>query len=293
MRIATFSIVAGTAACNAACPYCISKMTGIKEIGVEEPKINWRNFKKACRLAQIHDVSTVLITGKGEPTLYPDQLVRFLTEMEPFEFPIIELQTNGLVFGTDYRRYKHYLKEWYLKGLTTIAISVVHYDPQKNKEIYTPNKEYPDLEKIINRLHKDGYSVRLSVTMVRGFIDTPEKTAKLCQRGKEWGVEQITVRPVRTVSEEERAENPDVYRWTKKHSLGEKDIRKIHEYLEANAHKLMTLAHGAIVYDLDGQNICLSDALTIRPETEDIRSLIFFPDGHLRFDWQYKGAILV
>jgi hypothetical protein len=51
--------------------------------------------------------------------------------------------------------------------------------------------------------------------------------------------------------------------------------------------------HGAIVYDYRGQNVCLTDALTIEPETDKIRQLIFFPDGHLRYDWQYKGAILI
>ncbi len=72
MKISTFTIVVGSAACNAACPYCVSKMTG-KELGMKEPKVNWRNFDKACRLAQVNQVSTVLLTGKGEPTLFPEQ----------------------------------------------------------------------------------------------------------------------------------------------------------------------------------------------------------------------------
>jgi hypothetical protein len=55
----------------------------------------------------------------------------------------------------------------------------------------------------------------------------------------------------------------------------------------------MELVHGAIVYDLHGQNICLTNALTIEPRSDEIRQLIFFPDGHLRYDWQYKGAIIL
>lgn len=293
MKIATFSIVAGTAVCNAACPFCISKQTGVKEIGLEEPEINWRNFRKACRLAQIHNVSTVLLTGKGEPTLYPEQLSRFLDELEIFQFPIIELQTNGLVFGESWGKYEPHLRKWHSLGLTTIAISAVHYDPKKNKEIYTPNREYPDLAKIIERLHEIGYSIRLTVTMIKGWIDSPEKVARLCEQAKKWGVEQLTIRPVRAVCEEDMAENQDVYNWTKKHSLGPKIVPAIKKYLDDNGHQLMALAHGAIVYDLDGQNICLADSMTIKPTTEDLRSLIFFPDGHLRYDWQYKGAVLV
>ena len=35
------------------------------------------------------------------------------------------------------------------------------------------------------------------------------------------------------------------------------------------------------------------DCLTIDPSADDIRQLIFFPDGHLRYDWQYAGALLL
>jgi hypothetical protein len=36
----------------------------------------------------------------------------------------------------------------------------------------------------------------------------------------------------------------------------------------------------------------LTDCLTVAPAGEDIRQLIFFPDGHLRYDWQYQGSAL-
>lgn len=55
----------------------------------------------------------------------------------------------------------------------------------------------------------------------------------------------------------------------------------------------MTLAHGAVVFDLDGQNLCLNQCLTVQPDAEEMRNLIFFPDGHLRYYWQYPGAILL
>ena len=56
---------------------------------------------------------------------------------------------------------------------------------------------------------------------------------------------------------------------------------------------VMTLIHGAQVYDVQGQNVCLTDSLTIDAKSDDLRQLIFFPDGHLRYDWQYAGAILL
>lgn len=288
MKISTFTIVAGSAACNAKCPYCVSKMTG-KELSMAEPEVNWRNFDKACRLAQVNQVSTVLFTGKGEPTLFPNQLTKFFEHMRKFDFPLIELQTNALVFG-EFEKYKKYLKKWHELGLNTIAISIVHYKKEKNKEIFTPDSNYINLEEVIKKLHNLGYSVRLSCIMMKNYTDNIEEIKKLAEFCKENNVEQLTIRSIRTP---EKSEDRKVYNWTKKHILAKKQLDNIYTFIEKNAKKLMTFSYGAVVYDLNGQNICSSDCLTIKPETDELRQLIFFPDGHLRYDWQYKGAILI
>ena len=59
-----------------------------------------------------------------------------------------------------------------------------------------------------------------------------------------------------------------------------------------DAIKLLPLVHGAQVYDIEGQNFCLSDCLTINPESKEIRTLIFYADGSIFYDWQYQGARL-
>lgn len=288
MKIQTFTIVSGSAACNASCPYCVSKMTG-KELSLEEPKVNWRNFGKACRLAQVNNVSTVLFTGKGEPTLFPEQITKFLEHMKNFSFPLIELQTNALAFGRDFKKYEKHLKTWYNLGLSTIAISMVHYKKEINKEIFTPNSRYIDLEDVIKKLHNFGYSIRLSCIMFKGGIDSIEEAKKLTEFCKKNKVEQLTIRSVRIP---ERCEDKKSYEWTIKHLPKQEEINKIYKFIEENGKKLMTYSYGAVVYDFNGQNICISDCLTIKPETDELRQLIFFPDGHLRYDWQYKGAIL-
>ena len=289
MKIQTFTIVAGSAACNAHCPYCVSKMTG-KELGLKEPKVNWRNFKKACRLAQVNQVSTVLFTGKGEPTLFPEQLTKFLEHMKKSEFPLIELQTNALVFGKQFKKYEKHLKKWHELGLNTMCISIAHYKKEKNKEIYTKNSEYIDLEDVIKKLHDIGYSVRLSCMMMKDYIDAIEEVKELAKFSKKNKVEQLTIRSIRAPTS---SKNPEIYNWTKKHVLPKSQIIKTNNFLIKNAKKLMTFSHGAVVYDLNGQNICSSDCLTIKPETDELRQLIFFPDGHLRYDWQFEGAILL
>ena len=92
MKVSTLSIVCGTDACNASCPYCISKITGTENIP-KIPTINYVRFKKACQLAENSGATTVLLTGKGEPTLYMDQIFYFLNELNKYSLPIIELQT--------------------------------------------------------------------------------------------------------------------------------------------------------------------------------------------------------
>lgn len=286
MKIQTFSIVAGTTTCNAGCPYCISKMTPKQGLGFKEPIVNWRNFKKACRVAEINNVMTVLITGKGEPTLYPDQITKFLEHLKRFDFPLIEIQTNGMVLAD--AKYNKILERWYILGLTTIAISIVHYKQEKNKKIFSD--KYPELQVLIKKLHKIGFSVRLSCTMIKGFIDNPQEVKNLINKAKEWNVEQLSIR---RLAMPKQSENKEISLWLEKNIVSKKNLAAIKKFVMANGNKIMTLHSQVPIYDVDGQNICLTDALTLTPQSDDLRQIIFFPDGHLRFDWQYRGAILI
>ncbi|MEK9186614.1 MAG: radical SAM protein [Patescibacteria group bacterium] len=289
MRVQTFSILAGSEACNARCPFCVSKMTPPMGIELKEPEVNWRNFRKACRLAQLTDVTTVMFTGKGEPTLFPKQITRFMDELARYDFPIIEIQTNGIPIAEKPEIYDQYLKEWYEKGLTTIAISIVHYDTEKNRQNYLPSKKsYIDLPALIKKLHDFKFSVRLTCIMVREGINGVAELERLVQFAKENKVEQLTVTPV---NKPEETENEEVWHWTKENHLLPEQLKEIINYLEKNGSHLMTLSHGAKVYDLHGQNICLNYCLTVQPESETMRNIIFFPDGHPRPYWQYPATL--
>ena len=291
MRIQTFSILAGSEACNARCPFCVSKMTLSHGVSLREPEVNWRNFRKACRLAQLSGVTTAMFTGKGEPTLFPAQLTRFLEALAPFEFPLIELQTNGILPASRRERYAGHLKDWHRLGMTTLAVSIVHYDPEKNRSVYVPHlPRYPDLPALIRLLHDHGFSVRLTCILARGFIDSVEGVKALAGFARDNRVEQLTVTPV---NKPDSARQPEYWEWTREHHLPRSTVSSLMRFLEAHGTRLMHLAHGACVYDLEGQNICLNNCLTLKPKSEELRNLIFFPDGHLRYYWQYGGAILL
>jgi len=109
--------------CNADCPFCISKLTG----HCEEKAIDPSALMKAFKYAAHHKVDTVLFTGKGEPTLnfpFLELAIREASEI----FPIIELQTNGLVLWEDYTSGNFKLLDRLRHlGLTTLSISICDF----------------------------------------------------------------------------------------------------------------------------------------------------------------------
>ncbi|MBU2637618.1 MAG: hypothetical protein KJ955_01465 [Nanoarchaeota archaeon] len=290
MRVHALNLVAGTSACNARCPFCISKMTPKNGICLKARKINLRNLKKACTLAKMSGAATIKITGKGEPTLYPWQITEYLKAIKEFNFPLIELQTNGILLAQQWKKYLPYLNQWYNLGLNTIIISIVHYDAEKNRQLFLPHeKQYTDLPELIAQLHNLGFSIRLSCILVNGFICGKKEAGRLIRFAKNSNVEQLTLIPV-TVPKE--TGNSPIVLWAKKHALKTAQGKEIRNYLEKQGHRLMELPHGGVIYDLNGQNICIADCLTT-PKDMRIRHLIFFPDGHIRYDWQYKGAVIL
>jgi len=291
MRIQTFTIVAGSEACNAHCPYCVSRMTPGYDLGSRLREVNWRNFRIGCQFAKDSGVSTVLITGKGEPTLFPEQLTAFLKHLQPFAFPFIEIQTNGIAIAKGQPVTERHLREWHELGLTLIALSIVHWRSERNKEIYQPDAaEYYALPALIESLHKAGFAIRLSCMMARGYVDSLQGVDELARFARDNGVEQLTVR---SIDKPQKSADDAVARWVGEHELPPETIAQMREFLDAKAARLMELMHGAVVYDYLGQNLCLGSCLTIDPRDEKIRQLIFFPDGHLRYDWRYPGAILL
>ena len=285
MNIQTFSIVAGNEACNARCPFCVAGMTPSMTYAKSRPKINWRNFDIAAKLAKQNGATTAMITGKGEPTLFPNQISEYLSQLRKHDFPIIELQTNALLFERP--EYKSHLENWYDLGLSLIAISTVDVEKEKNKAVYTPHKEYMNLDATITKLHSIGYSTRLAMVMTRGNVETVTDIKRVISYAKRNDIAQLTVRPV---TKPKGSRNDSISDWISEQCVPESQITEITDYLEANGTRLRELTHGGIVYDVDGQNICLTNCLTNKPEEDKMRQLIFFPDGKISYDWQYEGA---
>lgn len=295
MRIQTFSIVVGTRACNASCTFCVSKMTGFGDLP-KSRRINRRNFAKAARLAQMAGTTTVLLTGKGEPTLYPEQITSYLELLVRWNFPLIELQTNALEIGRLARdgvsRIKGFTAEtllrWHDLGLNTIAISIVDVRLEPNQATY--HEDYPDLATTIAFLHTLGFSVRLCVMMHHPYVDSTARLEEVIAFSKQHRVEHLTVRGIR---KPEQAHDDEASAYVRERGLTDDEIGAIRAWLEERGTRLMTIRHGAAIYDVDGQNVCISDCLTLDASGDDIRTLIFFDNGRVSYDWQFPGAVFI
>ena len=187
MKIQTMSIVIGNSACNASCPFCVAKRTACEE---SCPDVNWLNFHKAKKLALMSGVTTVLLTGKGEPTLYPIEITNYIRRLD--DFPFIELQTNGILLAGD--TMDEHLKLWHSIGLNTICLSLVHWKQNRNAEIYG-GKHY-NLKKLVDKLHKIGYTVRLNVIAIKNYIDNTKVVSDIITVTNLYKIKQLTIRPV-------------------------------------------------------------------------------------------------
>lgn len=291
MKFQMMSVVVGTSACVTVCPFCVSGEFMNKENRIE-PKVNWRNFKIACKLADRSGVDTVMLTSRGEPTLFPEQITQYLTELDNFGMPFKELQTNGIPMAKNMKKYRPYLEKWYELGLTHITISTVSNRPEINKEVYTPHaKEYISLPNLISDLHEIGFSVRLTCVCTKEWMSTPEQIDKYIKFAKDNKVEQVTLRPLNDEYRRETAQS-----WINQHKMSEEDKKDIGNHLDKTGIKLMDLNRIGSVYDVDGQNVMFSLPLTKytkNSDAEEARNLIFFQNGSIRYEWEKDGAVLL
>lgn len=307
MNIQTMSIVVGTKACQAKCPFCVSKMTDFDDLRRQSQPFNEDHIEKAIQMAQIGNCSTCLLTGKGEPTLYLDHITRALQIVDN-RFPFIELQTNGLVLATMSPEVKRCLAEWKLLGLTTIAISTSGYisagvnDVLRervavlNKDHYAEN--YPDLKELSRQLQVFGFTRRLSVMAQRGGIETMNDVRDLINSCQEGRFNQLTIRPL-NAPKEANNQSEDAAAYVKdaetklfnKAEFGE-GVSSIEYWLQTFGTQIRRLSGGGRVFDIGGQNVAIYNCLTVDKD-EDLRSLIVFPNGTIKYSWEYPGAILL
>lgn len=294
--VQTFTPVIGSLSCNAKCPYCCSAMTYGQGLTFREPDYDWGSFDIAAEIARNRQCITAFITSKGEPTLYP-ATVQFTIDRlrQQHRFPLIELQTNGIRIPELTK--DGWLQRWKNSGLNLMCISAVHWETGKNQEVF--GKYYPDLSHVVACCRGEGIRVRISCVMIKDFVDDYEDMIKMRNACTKWGADQLTIRPVTAPSKCLYESEKWRIDWIKNNAPDLTEQEKIFQWLEHNSKDKRSLAHGAKVYSVQLEenepevNVCLSNCFTPSVKDEEIRQIIWFPNGRITDNWDHEGFIIL
>jgi len=247
-------------------------MTPSYGICSKEHPIDLNIFRQSATIAINHNAQNVLITGKGESTKYPSQVTQVLIELKNYSFDKIELQTEGSNIAQD--KMNEWLKVWKMLGLNYIAISVYDCNPKQNAEMFQ-GKEY-NLMHLINKLQKFGFRVRLSCIPAKGYIDDVNDILKMIAFAKHNNVVQLTFR---FMDKPKSSRCEKTLKNVEKYSLSEDDKEQIIRYIRKDGCFCDRLPHGAEIYEIIGQNVCITPGLSNSAGKDDIRYLIYFPQA--------------
>ena len=127
--------------------------------------------------------------------------------------------------------------------------------------------------------------------MCKDMMDTTEEIQNFINFAKDNKVEQVTLRPVNDEFRRQSAHD-----WIIINKLTDEKKEEIRAYLDNVGSKLLVYNRIGTVYDVNGQNVMYSLPLNINTRDENPengRQLIFFPDGHIRYEWEKEGGILL
>lgn len=252
--------------CKKNCPYCISKMTGPAKI---DPRNFMKNLDKVKTLADHSEVSSVIITGKTEP-LQEENLILVSIIGEVFKDYPLEIQTNGLTLTKD--SVIQILEE---SHINTIAVSI------------DKMQQFIRLSDTLKSLDRKGFNVRVTINITSDVLTYPLETIiDICKLSK---VSQLSFR--RLTVPKNRVSAPESDKAAKYISevYGESVTLFLGEFeneLSLKGTFVRSLPFGASLFMYEGLS-CTSFENCIQEEAEDdnIRSLIYYEDGHLSTSW--------
>lgn len=260
--------------CNKRCPYCVSKMTGVNP---RNDLVFYRNLKtKAKHMAMLAQINSVILTGKSELLLNMEAVYE---ACEVFSDYPLEIQTNGLLLTDEL------IEDLATRGVNTLAVSIDSYEGMLQ------------FAKWANAAHEQGVTLRATVNLTNEIMGgSPENSDykaianAVITKLQEVGVDQVSFRkltvpdnPVKTL------ESITTQKWIEENAYGDwADVflTKFDEVLRESGVLVNVLPFGARVYMYNGIS-CTTFGHCIQEKTngEDIRSLVYYEDGHMSVSW--------
>jgi len=239
------------------------------------------NLEKVRTVADNSGITSLLVTGKGEPFLNTDTIDLLLDVFG--DYPL-EIQTNG-----------HQLLTWYNEdpdsfldqcrltgGINVFAVSL-----DRLKSLQTCRDMFRCLDQA-------GAVVRVTMNASSWLKDTSFET--LIDECLEAGVRQFSIRKLTIphfVDNKMSKDYQKTSQWITDHADGTEYDQLIKEFKGGSYEKLRELNFGATIFDVRGVSFthfdyCIQDSNS----GEDIRSLIYQEDGHLYTSWNSRASII-
>jgi len=256
--------------CNRNCPFCISNMTFSPEAN---EKLFWQNLQEARKLAEMAQVSSVLLSSKGEPL---NNMISTETALITFDDFPTELQTNGQFINEES------IGILRANRLNVLALSV--WDSNSFKIV----------EKVVPLANKYGMIVRLTIVVTSMFKEPFKSIISAC---KMYGIRQLTFRkcslPTNII---DTTKAKTTANWIRKHNANDSILTDL-EIACADSNSFvrsLPFDGGRVkVYDIEGIGVTKIDYCIQEDHTEnDMRSLIYHQDGHMYTSWDKPGSIL-
>jgi molybdenum cofactor biosynthesis enzyme MoaA len=267
MKANSLSIsIPSEATCKKNCPYCISKMTGKSNVDY----VNFfRNLKKARKIADNADISCVIITGKTEP-LQPENLEMLLEICKMFQDYPIEVQTNGTTLNQGI-----VLRTLNEAKVNTIAVSIDSWS-QLREQV-----------EILKRFSILGFNTRVTINLTENILSHSFwDYIRICSYS---GINQISFRrltiPDNFVETEESRKAVEYIQSVNKES-SKSFIDEFNSFVLKEGTFVRKLSFGASIYMFDDISVTVfENCIQENSNEDDIRSLIYFEDGHLSTSW--------
>jgi molybdenum cofactor biosynthesis enzyme MoaA len=188
----SLSILPVARACQANCPFCFSKASASVEIKAEP--IDWRRVTEVLKQAQVRGASRVVITGGGEPSILGDSELDRLIRESASVFSKVVLITNGYKWGRmSEEECALALERLDFIGLSVMAISRHHFDPERNSAIMKLSTRSEAVAATWTRMGSSLSRLKLRWICVlqRGGIEDRDSLVKYLDWAVETGVQEI------------------------------------------------------------------------------------------------------
>lgn len=262
--------------CNKNCPYCVSKMTGMSRV---DENIFYSRLYKVRNIIKRSQVNSVIFTGKSEPLLNMEMIENLYRAFQ--EYPL-EIQTNGLLL------FEENIKKLADFRFDTIAISI------------DSPKQLSEMFKKIPLIHSFGMTVRFTINLTKDILTGPpeedpyeQKALRILKLLEREGVDQVSFRaiviPNNAIDTEESRETQEWIRNNISKSWTNEFMNAYMRILESKGTKVREILNGSwqhAVYMYRGMS-CMAFPYCVQDTNsdDDIRSLIYYEDGHLATTW--------